>query len=72
MDEADYSEEDRLELAAYLRRLQDWLMVILEEPHRHGLIAEYSRHCMDLGLDCPERFTQCCTPEDIFTLHWMS
>ena len=68
MDEA---EEDRLELAAILRRLQDWLMVILEEPHRHGLIAEYSQHCFDLGIHAHEIFQEVVTPEDIFTFHWM-
>ena len=64
MDEA---EEDR----AALRRLQDWLMVILEEPHRHGFIVEYSQHFMDLGLHAHEMFQEYVTPEDIFACHWM-
>ena len=60
-----------LEDARRLRRLQDWLMIILEERHHHGLITEYSRHCFDLGLHAPEVFEAVCTPEDIFGFDWM-
>ena len=46
-------------------------MIILEERHRPGLITEYSRHCLDLGLHHPDMFGEYGTPELILGFDWM-